>query len=449
MADAVKVLFVGVAEALQQQVTCELKSFVMSAIGTAEVFFENLEQITDATVDLIFLGSGLEGVTPMELAQALRMQAAGSQIHLLAEQGAFLDIADLMKNGCNQAFFLPLDKSTLAKNMRLLESSITGAAVTIMESVPLIDLEAGTEVDFEVSVFLPMNKKYVKVFRKGAKIKEEQVQKMEQHSINQLFIDEKDVGKFLSYSTQRLKSLTTGAKSSLEQKQKLQSTVRVLFQDLLTSRPTTKFEDGKEYVSHTQKIVADYVGSPAAFDLQKELSRSMGSNTDFYDRSGRVSTTATLFSLAMQKGSPESVAIAGLFLDLGLASLPPEIAAKEPSAMTKAEFEIYAKHPLESARILQERKMVLAPEILDGIVQHHERFDGKGFPKALPAHRIHITAQILYISDQFVTLSAPQDGKANLSPSEIFAMIAKDGGANPEILTALREALGVSKEKAA
>lgn len=444
MSASVRVLFIGVTPDLQEMVKSSVKSIAVSSIETTDAFFAELEKITDDSFDLIFLGNKIPDVAPMELSQSLRMQAGGAQIHYLAHQGEFQDVAALIKNGCNQAYFMPVDKLSLQKVLRLLESSLTGAAVTAMEAVPLIDLEPGTQVEFEVSVFLPMNNKYVKVLRKGSEVKSQQLQKMEEHSVQRLYIDERDMDQFLSYSTKRLKSLTSGARSSTEQKKKLQSTVRNLFQDLLTGKPTTKFEDGKEYLSSSQKIVADYVGSPKAFNLQKELSKTLCANDgDFYDRSGQVSTIATLFALSLGEGSPESVAIAGLFLDLGLAVLPPSIAEKPTSQMSKEEFEIYAKHPLESVRILQERKMVLAPPILDGISQHHERFDGKGYPKALPFHRISIDAQILYIADHFIDFSRTKPGQKALSPLEIFELIAKDGGANPELLSKLKESLGV------
>lgn len=439
---AVKVLFVGVEDALQNLVYGEFKSCLASKITNSNVFFDQLEKITDETQDLIFIGSQLEGVAPLELAQALRMQAAGTQIYFIAYQGKFQDHADLEKNGVNQSFYIPIDKELLSKTARHIESLVGDLEQPNMESVPVVDLEANVQMDFEVSIFLPMNNRYVKLNRKGSALKETQLKKMDENAVSQVFLDERDVDKFLAYTTKRLKSLSTGAKSNFEEQRRLQSSVRNLFQDLLTSKPTLNFEEGRDFVSHSQKIIADYVGSSKAFDLQRELSKTICStNADFYNRSSKVSTLAALFSMATMKGSPESVAIAGLFLDLGKAVLPPELVAKPEEAMTPDEFSKYKTHPQESIRLLQDRKMILANEILDGIVQHHERYDGKGYPKGMPAHRININAQLLYIADHFYDYSVPQPGKPQPHPDAIFARIQSEGGANPELVRELREAI--------
>lgn len=202
----VRVLYVGVSKELQSHINGLLNAPVISAIDNSEIFFENLEKITDETADFVCISAEMSDITALELAQSLRMQAPNSQIYFIAYQGKFQDVHDLAKNGCNEVYFLPVDETLIRKTLRGIETALAGEPVERMEAVPLVDLEPNTALDFESSIYLPMNNKYVKVNRKGQAIKESHFNRMKEQAISQIYINEQDLSKFLSYTTQRLKN---------------------------------------------------------------------------------------------------------------------------------------------------------------------------------------------------------------------------------------------------
>ena len=95
-----------------------------------------------------------------------------------------------------------------------------------------------------------------------------------------------------------------------------------------------------------------------------------------------------------------AIALASLLHDIGMSSLPDEIRQCPPEDMTKEQFEIYKRHPVYGAEILQKFSKVSAP-VIQIVLQHHER-NGRGFPNQLSDVRIYPLAKLVSLTDNFV-----------------------------------------------
>ncbi len=126
------------------------------------------------------------------------------------------------------------------------------------------------------------------------------------------------------------------------------------------------------------------IGTAAAGNLSDELSRALGRAPEDSNRATRVSTLAAMFEMALGLKQTQQAAIAGLFLDIGLAQLPPELQNKDYALMTDAEKKEYGTHPTRSLALLQSRRMAVPPDVQAAIQNHHEKFDGTGFPSKVP-----------------------------------------------------------------
>src|SRR5690606_6436056 len=93
-------------------------------------------------------------------------------------------------------------------------------------------------------------------------------------------------------------------------------------------------------------------------------------------------------------------AIAGMLLDVGIADVPPQILAKPLGELSPEERTEYHKHPLHSINLLKKRRLILNDRILAMIEQHHENYDGSGYPKGLAGSEILQEAQLLAIADE-------------------------------------------------
>lgn len=92
---------------------------------------------------------------------------------------------------------------------------------------------------------------------------------------------------------------------------------------------------------------------------------------------------------------------AALLHDIGNINLAFDVT--DPDTLSSEEYVEYQKHPIYSYNIVSKMKD-LAPPITKGILAHHERCDGTGFPLKLTTHAINDVAKILAIADSFELL---------------------------------------------
>lgn len=98
----------------------------------------------------------------------------------------------------------------------------------------------------------------------------------------------------------------------------------------------------------------------------------------------------------------EEIAIAGLLHDVGKAKIPAEILNK-PGRLDEQEFEYMKQHSLFGFQILKE-KGLYSDSIMRGVLQHHEKLNGKGYPLNARGDSIHKYARIIAVSDVFDAL---------------------------------------------
>jgi HD-GYP domain-containing protein (c-di-GMP phosphodiesterase class II) len=99
----------------------------------------------------------------------------------------------------------------------------------------------------------------------------------------------------------------------------------------------------------------------------------------------------------------ERVYMAGLLHDVGKIGVP-EAVLQKPGKLTAEEFEQMKKHPEIGARILADIKQV--KDILPGVLHHHERYDGKGYPFGLAGENIPLMGRILCLADCFDAMTS-------------------------------------------
>lgn len=82
--------------------------------------------------------------------------------------------------------------------------------------------------------------------------------------------------------------------------------------------------------------------------------------------------------------------------DIGKINVPLDILRK-PGKLTKGEYDIIKKHPMDAYHMLQS----LGEDVALAVRQHHERMDGTGYPDAVKGEDICLNARIIAIADVF------------------------------------------------
>ena len=113
----------------------------------------------------------------------------------------------------------------------------------------------------------------------------------------------------------------------------------------------------------------------------------------------------------------ETLMIAGMLHDIGKLRIPPEIIQK-PARLTDEEYEIIKKHPQYGYEILSPKN--LNPKIKMVALQHHERYDGKGYPYGLKGSEIDLFSGIVAIADVYDAMTADRVYRKGICPFPVL-----------------------------
>ena len=133
--------------------------------------------------------------------------------------------------------------------------------------------------------------------------------------------------------------------------------------------------------------------------------------------------------------------------DLGKLQIQREILNK-PGNLTNHEMQQIRQHPALGVQMLQEAR--LPPQVLLAVKQHHERWDGKGYPDGLSGNEIHPDAQIVAVTDVYEALTADRPYRKGLPPYHAMEMVIawSEKDFNPLVVQALRNSLILYPENA-
>lgn len=128
--------------------------------------------------------------------------------------------------------------------------------------------------------------------------------------------------------------------------------------------------------------------------------------------------------------------------DVGKIGIPDGILLK-PDPLTSEEFEIMKKHTIIGAQILSgsDHPVLKLAEVM--ALTHHERWDGKGYPKGLKGEEIPLEGRICAIADFFDACTSERPYRPALANDEALRMIKEAKGKNfdPQVVDAFFECL--------
>lgn len=118
--------------------------------------------------------------------------------------------------------------------------------------------------------------------------------------------------------------------------------------------------------------------------------------------------------------------------DIGKINISKETLITE-KRLTDKQWEEIRKHPADGADIV--RKMKDSDEIADIVLQHHERFDGTGYPNRVAGKDLHKLARILALADSFDAMTTKRNYQRARTYEEAFEEIRRCAGTqfDPEL----------------
>jgi HD-GYP domain-containing protein (c-di-GMP phosphodiesterase class II) len=141
--------------------------------------------------------------------------------------------------------------------------------------------------------------------------------------------------------------------------------------------------------------------------------------------------------LGRDSGELRLIRLAGMVHDVGKVGVPESILNK-PDRLTEAEFEQMRLHPIHGANILRHIQNPLLEGILPGVLCHHERWDGSGYPRRLAGEEIPFLGRLLAVADVLDALSSGRPYRESVSFGEAIETLRRHAGTDfdPKIVEA-------------
>ncbi|MBI4775258.1 MAG: HD domain-containing protein [Deltaproteobacteria bacterium] len=140
-------------------------------------------------------------------------------------------------------------------------------------------------------------------------------------------------------------------------------------------------------------------------------------------------------SLGMKEEELDILQQAGLLHDIGKIGVPAAILDK-PGPLTNEEFARIKEHPSKGGRILE--PVAAYAEVIPAVLQHHERFDGHGYPAGLAGGDIVPAARVLAVADAFDAMTSDRPYRPGMDKSAAVRIIEEEAGKqfDPEVVGA-------------
>jgi HD-GYP domain-containing protein (c-di-GMP phosphodiesterase class II) len=143
------------------------------------------------------------------------------------------------------------------------------------------------------------------------------------------------------------------------------------------------------------------------------------------------SSRVTLYSviigeeLALDPDQLRRLRLSGLLHDVGKIGIRDSVLGK-PGQLTDEEFAVMKSHPTVGEGIL--KPVPQLAEVIPGVVSHHERFDGRGYPRGLKAEEIPLMGRIIGVADAFDAMTSDRVYRPRLSDEVALAELRKHSG---------------------
>ncbi|MFC3093929.1 two-component system response regulator [Alteromonas sediminis] len=169
-------------------------------------------------------------------------------------------------------------------------------------------------------------------------------------------------------------------------------------------------------------------------ETRVEIIRRLGKAAEFKDNeTGMHVIRMSWFSrfLAEALGEPEDwcelLYNAAPMHDIGKIGIPDRVLLK-PAKLDEDEWEIMKMHANYGAEIIGEHPSPLLQLAKEVAINHHEKWNGKGYPNGLKGEEIPLSARIVAIADVFDALTSERPYKKAWSEEKAVALLKEEAG---------------------
>jgi len=365
----------------------------------------------------------------MEVIAAIRSKLKSSAILVTFTHATVLNFTELKASSKMILIQRPFEDETFMStllDLAPIEVPLEKLKIEHLYPVRISDLDSEIEFDFDIFIYLNANKKILLYSGKNSKLTAKQVQNFKDHNVQNLYVRRTDKLAFHHFIKSKLNETSNGKfTSDAARREEMKQKIKELFVGFFDSSHFD-YDRSQEVLKAGKKVIGKFIleTEPMVdiFEQTRAPTRDFANN---YDHATNVSIFSTMFAIALSLPDVGAATIGGLLHDIGLSLLPVEFYKLPFDSLTAAQKSIYCTHPMSGAGYLRNKNLAAADIVYSIIQQHHENFDGTGYPLGIKGEEIHILARLCQIADQFDYLLNGNSEGEKLSPKEIFNIMVK------------------------
>ncbi len=196
---------------------------------------------------------------------------------------------------------------------------------------------------------------------------------------------------------------------------------------------TIAVENARLYTSLKDTYLRTVMALTSAIDAKDHYTKTHSEHVTKYTR-------AIAIEMGLSEKEIEEIKQASQLHDLGKIGVQDYILTKL-GKLTPEEWAEIKSHPLKSGEIL--RPLIFLDGVIDLVEQHHERFDGKGYPFGIKGEDIKMGARIMAVADSFDAMITDRPYRKALSKEEAIEELKKCSGTqfDPKVVDAFLKVL--------
>lgn len=311
-----------------------------------------------------------------------------------------------------------------------------------------LDLEAERQITFDLYLHMPINQRLLLYRRKGGALESDRLLNFVEGNFQNFMIRREDYNEFVKYVAARLKGLIDHPDPKARQQTMMtvaRSILSSTFQAQDSSTVNALMGNLNEITGVVIESALDNVAQGRGKSFQK-LVKVAEQGSDFHKHPVNCTSLAVLITYGIGYSTYKvlsDVAIGALLHDIGLAKLPSRIsaAAHEPLSLSRDERRELYRHGEYGLKILEEKKIPVTEVIRAMVAQHHEQFNGFGYPAGLRGFAVNEFAQILRVADELDHLIRQEHLGAESLRSKVmqlFSRLQNDKLIEPDLASRIR-----------
>ena len=186
--------------------------------------------------------------------------------------------------------------------------------------------------------------------------------------------------------------------------------------DTLIQENLTAKEEQTDHEHIYQEYESTIYALTAAIDTKDHYTFQHSKNVAYY-------ATELARALNLNSDVIEIVRQAALLHDIGKIGIPESILNK-PGKLTDEEYEVIKGHVEASIGII--RHLPSLDYVIPAVIGHHERYDGKGYPRRIAGENIPLTARILCVADSFDAMTSKRCYKEGIPVERVLKILREE-----------------------